>query len=147
MQPSQRYVLTIHDLFTIADGGICGAEAEVVILDAGVEIDRVKFSGKCQSKDGYRRSYTGKPGLTAHLSSGPEGMSFAWGKAEVDPYQPVIAWRRRLSSPPDRDPVELDVQDGRAEYLLSGPYSLAEGGKIEVINGKLLFTGGSFKVT
>lgn len=76
MQPSQRYVLTIHDLFTIADGGICGAEAEVVILDAGVEIDRVKFSGKCQSKDGYRRSYTGKPGLTAKHVTGPGRIRF-----------------------------------------------------------------------
>lgn len=100
MQPSQRYVLTIYDLFTIAGGGICGAEAEVAILDDCVEIDRMKFSGKCQSKEGYSRAYSGKAGLTAQLLSGSEGMSFAWGKAEVDPYQPVIAWRRRLSSPP-----------------------------------------------
>lgn len=147
MQTSQRYMLTIYDLFTITDAGICGAEAEVAILDDGVEIDRMKFSGKCQSKEGYSRAYSGKPGLTAQLSSGPEGMNFAWGKAEVDPYQPVIAWRRRLSSPPDRDPVELDVRDGRAEYLLCGPYNLAEGGKIEVINGQLLFTGSNSKIS
>jgi hypothetical protein len=37
----------------------------------GVEIDRMKFSGKFQSKDGYRRAYKGKPGLTAQLVSGP----------------------------------------------------------------------------
>lgn len=71
MQPSQRYVLTIHDLFAITDGVLCGAEAEVAILDGGVEIDRMKFSGKCQSKGGYSRSYYGKPGLTAELVSGP----------------------------------------------------------------------------
>ncbi|WP_262373414.1 MULTISPECIES: hypothetical protein [unclassified Pseudomonas] len=147
MQTSQRYMLTIYDLFTIGDGGICGADAEVAILDGGLEIDRMKFSGKCQSKEGYSRAYSGKLGLTAQLLSGPEGMSFAWGKAEVYPYQPVIAWRRRLSSPPDRDPAELDVQDGRAEYLLSGPYNLSEGGKIEVVGGKLLFTGSSMRIS
>jgi hypothetical protein len=43
MQMIQRYMLTIHDLFTATDGGICGAEAEVAILDGGVEMDRVKL--------------------------------------------------------------------------------------------------------
>lgn len=76
MQTSQRYVLTIHELFTVTDGHICGAEAEVAILDGGVEIDRMKFSGKCQSKDGYSRAYTGKPGLTAGLVSGPGWVRF-----------------------------------------------------------------------
>ena len=76
MQTSQRYILTIFDLFTIGDGGICGADAEVAILDGGLEIDRVKFSGKCQSKDGYNRAYTGKPGLTAGLMSGPGRIRF-----------------------------------------------------------------------
>lgn len=76
MQPCQRYMLTIHDLFTIADGVLCGAEAEIAILDGGVEIERMKFSGKCQSKDGYRRAYTGKPGLTAELVSGPGRIHF-----------------------------------------------------------------------
>lgn len=76
MQTSQRYMLTIYDLFTITDAGICGAEAEVVILDSGVEIDRMKFSGKCQSKEGYRRAYTGKPELTACLVSGPGRIRF-----------------------------------------------------------------------
>ncbi|CAI8810444.1 Phage tail protein [Pseudomonas chlororaphis] len=142
MQLSQRYVLTIRDLFTMSGGVLCGAEAEVAILDGGIEIDRMKFSGKCSSPSGYSRVYDGKPGLTAQLLSGPDGISFTWGKNEADPYQSTIAWLRRLSNPPDREPVELDVQDGRAEYLLSGPYSLAEGGKIEVIKGQLLFTGG-----
>ncbi|MFL1546985.1 hypothetical protein [Pseudomonas sp. O39] len=76
MQIIQRYMLTIHDLFTITDGDICGAEIEVAILDGGVEIDRMKFSGKCQSKDGYSRAYTGKPGLTADLISGPGHITF-----------------------------------------------------------------------
>lgn len=83
MQTSQRYMLTIHDLFTITDGVICGAETEVAILDAGVEIDRMKFSGKCQSKDGYRRAYTGTPELTAALVSGPGRILFE--KTEVTP--------------------------------------------------------------
>jgi len=76
MQPSWRYMLTIHDLFAITDGVLCGSEAEIAILDGGFEIDRMKFSGKCQSKDGYRRAYTGKPGLTAQLVSGPGRISF-----------------------------------------------------------------------
>lgn len=76
MQNAQRYKLTINDLFTATEGGICGAEAEVAILDGGVEIDCIKFSGKCQSKDGYSRSYCGKPGLTAELVSGPGRIQF-----------------------------------------------------------------------
>lgn len=58
-----------------------------------------------------------------------------------DPYKPVIAWRGHLRKVPDREPVELDVQDGRAEYVLSGPYSLSEGSRIEVVKGELLFSG------
>ena len=81
MQATQRYLLTIHDLFTITDGGICGADAEVAILDDGVEIDRMKFSGKCQSKDGYSRSYHGKPGLEAKLASGPGRIVFGLAQA------------------------------------------------------------------
>ncbi|XVJ46799.1 hypothetical protein ACDZ94_20060 [Pseudomonas sp. UBT] len=77
MHPSHRYMLTIRDLFIVTENGICGAEAEVAILDCGVEVDRVKFSGKCQSKDGYRRAYTGKPGLIAKLESGPGQIQFA----------------------------------------------------------------------
>lgn len=76
MQIIQRYMLTIYDLFTITDGDICGAETEVAILDEGVEIDRVKFSGKCQSKGGYSRSYHGKSGLQAALVSGPGRIDF-----------------------------------------------------------------------
>ena len=87
MQPSQRYMLTIHDLFTITDGVLCGVEAEVAILDGGVEIDRMKFSGKCQSKDGYSRAYIGKPGLTASLVAGPGRILFE--KVEVTPVASV----------------------------------------------------------
>ena len=76
MQTAQRYKLTIHDLFTATEGGICGAEAEVAILDGGVEVDRVKFSGKCQSKGGYGRSYYGKTGLSANIVSGPGRIDF-----------------------------------------------------------------------
>jgi hypothetical protein len=83
MQPSRRYMLTIHDLFAITGGVLCGAEAEIAILEGGVEIDRMKFSGKCQSKDGYRRAYTGKPGLTAQLVSGPGRIGFQASSAPV----------------------------------------------------------------
>jgi hypothetical protein len=76
MQTSQRYTLTIHDLFTVAESAICGAEAEVAILDGDMEIDRMKFSGKCQSKGGCSRSYYGKPGLAASKVVGPGRISF-----------------------------------------------------------------------
>lgn len=142
----QSYVLTIWDLFKVRGSGVCGGEAVIAIMDGDQEVDRVTVSGKCQSPNGYRRSYTGKPGLTARLISGPKALSFAWDKSDADPYKSSIAWRRRLSNPPDRLPVEVDVQDGRAEYLLSGPYSLGEGGRIEVVDGKLLFTGSNFKI-
>ncbi|APC14827.1 hypothetical protein BLL42_03465 [Pseudomonas frederiksbergensis] len=65
---------------------------------------------------------------------------------QTNPYQPIINWRRGLTHQPERDPVEVDVQDGRAEYVLSGPYRMAEGAKIEVIGGKVQWTGGSSKV-
>lgn len=77
MQTNQRYILTYWDLFTIQNGVLCGAEAEVAILDNGVEIDRMKFTGKHQGQDGYRRSYAGKPGLTAKLAFGPGRIQFA----------------------------------------------------------------------
>ncbi|NWA68022.1 hypothetical protein [Pseudomonas reactans] len=76
MQTSQRYTLTILDLFSVAEGAIYGAEAEVAILDGDIEIDRMKFSGKCQSKGGYSRSYYGKPGLAATKVAGPGRISF-----------------------------------------------------------------------
>lgn len=77
MQHSKRYILTFWDLFTIREGALCGAEAEVAILDCGVEIDRMKFTGKYQGEDGYRRAYVGKPGLTAELAFGPGRIQFA----------------------------------------------------------------------
>lgn len=83
MQTTQRYTLTIHDLFTITGVGICGAEAEVAILDGGVEVDRVKFSGKCQSKGGYSRCYQGKSGLKASLLSGPGRINFGSAQANA----------------------------------------------------------------
>ena len=74
MQQNQRYSLTIYELFTISGGTMCGAEAEVTFLDAG--IDRVELSGKCQSKHGYPRVYAGKSKLTAKLVSGPGRIQF-----------------------------------------------------------------------
>src|SRR5690606_37290412 len=40
----QRYMLTIHDLFTVCDGVHCGGETFVAILDADVAIDRLRFA-------------------------------------------------------------------------------------------------------
>lgn len=78
MQPSQHYMLTIQDLFAMSGGALCGSEAEVAILDGDVEIERLQFSGKVgPGGDGYRRSYTGKPGLTAKLVVGPGRIQFA----------------------------------------------------------------------
>ncbi|WP_421551731.1 hypothetical protein [Pseudomonas yamanorum] len=77
MNKSQRYILTIWDLFNVRDGAICGADSEVAILGDGLEIDRMKFTGKYQGEDGYRRAYTGLPGLTAELVSGPGRIHFA----------------------------------------------------------------------
>lgn len=59
-----------------------------------------------------------------------------------DPYSPTIIWRRNHARD-DRDPVEVDVHDGRAEYLLSGPYRLAEGSSIQVTKGKVVWCGSS----
>jgi len=62
-----------------------------------------------------------------------------------NPFDPVIVWRRGLGSAhqPNRDPEELDVRDGRAEYVLGGPYNLAEGASIEVKDGKICWSGGT----
>ena len=64
-----------------------------------------------------------------------------------DPYEPAIVWRQALCGHPQREPVEVDVQDGRAEYVLSGPHRMTEGAKIEVIGGQILWTGGRFRPT
>lgn len=61
---------------------------------------------------------------------------------KINPFEPAIAWRRGYANLPGREPTEMDVQDGRAEYLLTGPYRLAEGSKIEVVNGQVLWMGG-----
>lgn len=77
MQASQHYTLIINDLLTMSGGLICGADAEVAILDGSVEIDRLKFSGKCgPGGPGFRKAYEGKPGLTAELVSGCGRISF-----------------------------------------------------------------------
>lgn len=76
MQPSQRYMLTIKDLFTMSDGVLCGAYAEVVILDGDAEIDYLKFSGKVgPGKEGYCQSYTAGPGLKAKIVFGPGSIT------------------------------------------------------------------------
>ena len=77
MQAIQHYMLTINDLLTVSGGMICGSSAEVAILDGSAEIDRLKFSGKVgPGGPGFRKSYEGKPGLTAELVSGCCKVSF-----------------------------------------------------------------------
>lgn len=70
----QNYILTIRDLFSMSNGEQYGAETEVAILDNGVEVDRVHFRGKCQQ---YQRRYSGKPGLSAAIASGPGAITMA----------------------------------------------------------------------
>ncbi|WP_460421826.1 hypothetical protein [Pseudomonas sp. ZL2] len=72
----QNYILTIRDLFTMNNGVLAGAEAEISIMDGETEVDRLRFSGKCQSPQGYRKSYSGKLGLTAKLVSGVGQVTF-----------------------------------------------------------------------
>lgn len=70
----QDYILTIRGLFSMSKGDQCGAETQVAILDNGVEVDRVHFRGKCQQ---YQRPYSGKPGLSATIASGPGTITMA----------------------------------------------------------------------
>lgn len=72
----QRYVLTIWDLFTIKGSDVCGGEAVIAIMDGDREVDRVTLSGKCRNPVGHRRSYTGQPGLTGRIVSGPGRIAF-----------------------------------------------------------------------
>lgn len=73
----QRYMLTIWDLFTMKGSDVCGGETVIAIMDGDREVDRMTLSGKCQSPNGYRRRYTGKPGLTARILSGPGRIQFS----------------------------------------------------------------------
>lgn len=66
----QSYVLTIRDLFTVHNGVMCGGKAVVSIMDDGEQIDLVHFEGRV-GPDGFKRRYTGKPGLKAKIVSGP----------------------------------------------------------------------------
>lgn len=76
MHSSQNYMLTIKDLFAMSGGAICGADAEVAIMDGDNEIERLTFSGKTgPGGEGYRRSYIGKPGLNAKVASGPGSIT------------------------------------------------------------------------
>lgn len=72
----QNYLLTISDLFLTRKGVRCGACSEVAILDDGVEVDRVVFSGKTTH---FRRCYKGKPGLSAVIASGPGSIEMKPG--------------------------------------------------------------------
>lgn len=70
----QNYILTIRDMFSMIKGEQHGAETEVTILDNGVEVDRIRFRGKSKQ---YQRHYSGKPGLSAVIASGPGAITMA----------------------------------------------------------------------
>lgn len=72
----QNYTLSIRDLLSMSGSDACGAQAVIAITDGEKEVDRITITGKCQSPDGYHRSYTGKSGLTARLVSGVGSISF-----------------------------------------------------------------------
>ncbi|MGR3892835.1 hypothetical protein FW760_00305 [Pseudomonas sp. 1176_21] len=73
----QRYMLTIRDLFTMKGGDVCGAKAEIAILDGDTEVDRVGITGKVgPGGSGYQREYKGKPGLRAELKDGVGQITF-----------------------------------------------------------------------
>lgn len=81
------------------------------------------------------------PGAALDLASiAPAVVSTSVLKSS--PFEPEIVWRRGVDELPERAPLPVDVQDGRAEYLLSGPYHLAEGARIEVVDGKVRWTSG-----
>ncbi|MBI6910200.1 hypothetical protein [Pseudomonas palleroniana] len=78
MQGSQRYSLTIQNLFTVSREGISGAEALISILDGSLEIDQIRLSGKVGPGESvYQREYKGKPGLKAELLTGIGQITFA----------------------------------------------------------------------
>ena len=78
MQAVQCYILTVFGLLAMRGDRVINAEAEVAVLDGDTEIDRLSFSGKVGlGKEGCRRSYLGRPGLTAKLASGPGRIHFA----------------------------------------------------------------------
>ncbi|OFS72048.1 hypothetical protein HMPREF3173_16050 [Pseudomonas sp. HMSC08G10] len=74
----QSYVLTIRDLFAVREGAMVGDHSEVAILNGGIEIDRIKVSGKIgPGGDGYQRKYDGGPGLSAKLLTKVGQITFA----------------------------------------------------------------------
>ena len=77
MTNSSTYQITVRDLYRIENGAVCGDEAIVAVTSQGLEIDRLRFAGKCSSADGFSRTYRGKPGLTASLISGNCEIEFS----------------------------------------------------------------------
>ncbi|EJZ58453.1 hypothetical protein I1A_002781 [Pseudomonas fluorescens R124] len=77
MTNNSTYQITVRDLYRIENGAVCGDEAIVAITFQGQEIDRFGFAGKCLSADGFRRTYLGRPGLTASLISGNCKIEFS----------------------------------------------------------------------
>ncbi|UDI95305.1 hypothetical protein [Pseudomonas sp. IAC-BECa141] len=71
MENAQKYMLNIRNLFGTSSGVVCGVEVVVALLDGGTEIDRLNFKGKVGPGGGFSLSYTGKPGLSAEIISGP----------------------------------------------------------------------------
>ncbi|MFC0666257.1 hypothetical protein ACFSKY_00180 [Azotobacter chroococcum] len=67
------YELTIHSL-GLESGG---KQAEISIFEDGIEIDRLAFRGRVSMEGpGYRKFYSGRPGLTAEAASGDFEFTF-----------------------------------------------------------------------
>lgn len=65
------YFLTISDLYRQSGGVISGETAEITILARGVEVDRLRLSGKIgPGGAGHRARYKGRAGLTVLVTAG-----------------------------------------------------------------------------
>jgi len=129
-------------------------EAKVLDLQAGMGGLEAEQSAQSQVMvEAGRLNRGGETELAEALSSVGHSMEAGGFTAMLDPkpvqpadpYSPKIIWRRRIGDVPARDPIDVDVQDGRAECVLSGPYHLSEGASIEVRGGKVLFRSGKHR--
>lgn len=68
----QVYILQVRDLGSMSKGEQYGAETYVAILEDGAEVGREVFRGKCKQ---HQRRYTGRPGLSAVIITGPGSIT------------------------------------------------------------------------
>lgn len=135
---SKPYIVLDGQVF-ISAAAVKAAHGPIFFAGIDLALGEFKFTGGAPEID-----WGDGEAVLAHISRSISETKLAReAKPEqADPFSPKIAWRRRLQNPPKRDPVEIDVQDGRAEYILSGPYKLGEGATIKVVDGKVLWGSG-----